>query len=590
MNQKALHITFLIDKYNSYQQSHDFNNALKVAKELVNLRGHADDWLMQGFCYIAHGKVEEAYLSFRQAIELDPKNDIAWTNAGVILEHLGFYQTGLEILEYALLLKPDNLEALFNKGRILSNLGCHDEALEIFNKVIEIKSDFQIAWTNRGLALSKLGSYEEAWKSFDKAIELDASDVDALQSQAYILANLEKFDEALSFFDRAVELNPVNAEAWLGHGMSLTNLERFDEALNSLNKVVELESNNTEAWYGKSLVLRELQRYEEALSACEKSIELGLKTASVILNNSLILLALNRLPEGLKMLDKAFSLLIHEAGELDSRETEIIINNLLSQFKENKISKFQIRVLIKIYMRYQSTQLLEQELIQSISRIFSSHFNLETAVQWRDIWLELASDFTEFKTYLRFLDAAVRYRQTKGHPSIFMEFFGEELDLFQSLMGVEKTSEPLNEVDLYQRAAYFAYTAHKLYGRGIVLFDREHPEFMLRNENMLPELLIEVDDYDMDTNFLMITSDYSIVLFVEFKKVGIELNFLKEYEKKLDNVLKIVKKQGITLEEVKKIREIIFTTFINEFNEASVLRESIAIILNFLEALTSRNI
>lgn len=69
---KEPYIISLMDKYDIYYQKNDFNNALTVAKELVERRGSAYDWLLQGICYMSCGNAEEALMSFSEATKLDP--------------------------------------------------------------------------------------------------------------------------------------------------------------------------------------------------------------------------------------------------------------------------------------------------------------------------------------------------------------------------------------------------------------------------------------------------------------------------------------------------------------------------------------
>jgi tetratricopeptide (TPR) repeat protein len=589
-------IISLMLKYDIYNQKHDFNNALKVAEELVNLRGNAEDWLRHGVCHMAHGNAEEALVSFRQAADLDPENDITWTNLGVLLYQIGFYERALKTLEYALLLNPDNLEALFNKGTILNNLGIHDEALIILNQVIEIKPDFQIARKNRGLALSNLRRYEEAWKSLDEAIRLDASDVIALENKGYVLVNLERYAEALTIYAQVIELNPINAEAWLGYGISLTNLGRFDEALNSLTKVIELESNNTRAWYGMSLVLRELERYEEALSACEKSIELSRKTASVLLNKAVILLVLNRWTEGLMILNDALNTLNQNEDAPHSRDMEIIISSLLLQSQEKDICKIYIKGLMEIYERHQFTALLEQELIQSLAKVFSSHFNLKRAKIWREIWTELASNCTQFQKFLRLLDAVVRYRQTKGDPFILLELSienSELYDLFLSLMGVEKKMNQLDQKELVIKAGLLALTSYKFFGKGVVYFDGEKPRFRKRDENMYPKLLALVDDYEPENEFLIIPSNHQLANLVEFSDIGLASNpevEEVEYERELDSLLAQAKEQGLTSKQIAYLRKTTLAYRDGAYNQTVYPPEILEIIPTLLEVGINGNI
>ncbi|MCU0532902.1 MAG: tetratricopeptide repeat protein [Hydrococcus sp. Prado102] len=534
--------------------------------------------------------------SFAKAIQLDPNNDIAWTNLGGLLCNLKIYDDALKILEKALELNPNDPEILFNKGTVLNNLGKHEQSLAILNQVIELDPDFQEAWTNRGLALGNLGRYSEALKSFEQALQQEPNDEMALYSRGFVLANLGRYDEALASYNRVINLNQEDVEAWLGRGMTLSNLEEYDKALASFNKAIEIDSTNSRAWYGKSIILNELKNYEEALLACNKSIELGRQTADIFFNRAKVLLALNRWDEGIIVLDDAFRRLTHDASEPNSRDTGTIIHNLLFKTQETATWRSHIKALIDIYDKHQFTSLLGQELIQSIRKLFSSPFDIAMAALWRDIWQELARDLAAFQTPLRLLDAAVRYRQTKGDPFILQELSLEEQNLFLSLLGVEKSPNPLNEAELLWQAGYIALTAYTFFGRGVVLFNGEKPRYISRQENMPAKLLALVDEYEPEKEFIVILSDHLSVKVVDFADVGLEPEkgtesfSAEEYEQELETILAQLQEKGLNPVQVEHLRRMTLAHRDGEYSLAAYPSEMLKICQFLFEDLSAGNI
>ena len=92
--------------------------------------------------YLNSGRWEEAEESLRTILKLDPNNEEAWNDLGLVLGVTRRYE----------------------------------EAVEALRKTVELKPDFQVAWSNLGKTLNALGLWEECAEAFLKALELDSSD------------------------------------------------------------------------------------------------------------------------------------------------------------------------------------------------------------------------------------------------------------------------------------------------------------------------------------------------------------------------------------------------------------------------------
>lgn len=594
---KATRTIALMDAYDSYIERSEYKDALRVAQELVEIRGSAQDWSALGFCQNILGSYKEALVSFSQAIYIDPDDIVDWTNLGGLLCKLERYDEALIILDRALELEPDNIETLFNKSIVLNNCGRHDEALSFLNIVVQIQPNFQIAWRNRGLAFGSLRRYEEALESFEKALLLDSNDQAALRYQGIVLANLSRYEQALTSYNRAIELNSRDLEAWLGQGIALSNLDRYDEALTAFDLVIELAPDNAKAWFGRSILLCELEKYEEALSVCDRSLKLGNQDAAVFLNRAKILLALNQWDEGIVVLDDALNRYAC-IGHLNNRDTKTIICNLLCRTHNLEVSTWQLctKTLLEVYEKYRFTSLLEQELVQSIRELLLPYFNVEIARTWRDIWQNLVGERLEFQAFLRLLNTAVYYRETKGDPSILLELSVEEQSLFQSFLGIENLSHQFNEADLMWQAGYVALTNRELFGRGVVWFEGDNPRFISRRDDMPIELLNLVDEYDLDQEFLVIAPNHRIVYLMSFDqigldpKVGIEPNSEEEYERELDSILAQLQEKGLDSAQASSLRNMTLAYRNGEFSLSAYSQEDMEIVQIITEEWSAGNI
>jgi len=263
-------------EYEDCIEKRDYIHALQLAQKLVAIRGHAQDWLNQGYCLSNLKRYEEALVPFDKGIALEPSNAVAWNNRGAALQNLKRYEEALASCDKAIELAPNYAAVWNNRGVVLQNLKRYEEALASCDKAIELDPNSALAWHNRGGVLINLGRYEEALASCNKAIELDPNLALAWHNRGSVLNNLGRWEEALTSFDKGIEIDRNSALAWHNRGTALKNLKYYEEALISYDKAIEINPNiDAIAWHNRGTVLENLKDYEEALVSYDKAIELN---------------------------------------------------------------------------------------------------------------------------------------------------------------------------------------------------------------------------------------------------------------------------------------------------------------------------
>jgi tetratricopeptide (TPR) repeat protein len=292
-----------------------------------------------------------------------------------------------------------------------------------------------LAWT-RGDLLSNLKRYDEALASYDRALELDANYQWAWASRGNVLDNLKRYDEALVSYDRALELDPNDPWDWRKRGNVLNNLKRYDEALVSYDRALELDPNDEWSWFSRGWTLDNLGRYEEALISCDKAIELGYQRSSLFFNRAIAILGLNRWDEGIAALDGAFQRL-EPGNEAEADDAKLIINNLFASTQDKAIWKNRITSLIAVYEKHKYLSVLGQGIVRNIPVLMSEMVSGKAARTWLELWQELTRNYEEFQIPIRLLDAAVRYKETKGDRRVLLELPIEERNLLEPLVSTK---------------------------------------------------------------------------------------------------------------------------------------------------------
>jgi len=268
--------------YKSYPPSRTSN------KQIVN----------KAFKFHSQGNLSEAAKCYQNLIRHGYKDYRVFSNYGSILKKLGKLQDAEIFQKKAIELKPDFAEAYSNLGNILKDLGKLHEAKSYQMKAIELKPDLAEAYSNLGNILKDLGKLHEAEKSLRKAIEIKPYLTNSHYNLGIILFDLYKLKEAESFQRKAIELNPNFAEAHCSLGNILKDLGKLQEAEKSLLKAIELKPNFAIAHCTLGSILRDLGKLNQAESSHLKAIEIDPDLAEAHLNLSMVLLTKKRFKEG----------------------------------------------------------------------------------------------------------------------------------------------------------------------------------------------------------------------------------------------------------------------------------------------------
>ena len=138
----------------------------------MNNKPSKEQIINQAFKFHSQGNFSEAVKYYQYFINQGFKDHRVFSNYGTILKNLGKLKEAEICHRKAIELKPDYANAHYNLGNILKSLGKLKEAEICHRKAIEIKPDFANAYYNLGNILKNLGKLKEAERLYRKAIEI----------------------------------------------------------------------------------------------------------------------------------------------------------------------------------------------------------------------------------------------------------------------------------------------------------------------------------------------------------------------------------------------------------------------------------
>ena len=208
--------------------------------------------IREAFKLHAQGNIQKALKYYQYFLNQGHSDYRVFLNYGVILKDLGKLKEAELLYRKAIELKSDYAEAHSNLGSILAVNGKLKEAELSARKAIQFKPNFAMAYSNLGNILRDLGKLKEAELSQLKAIELNPTIADIHSNLGIILRDLGKLKEAELSQLKAIKIKPEFTEAHYNLGNLLIDLGKLKEAELSYLKATKLNPNFAKAYYSLS--------------------------------------------------------------------------------------------------------------------------------------------------------------------------------------------------------------------------------------------------------------------------------------------------------------------------------------------------
>jgi Flp pilus assembly protein TadD/lysophospholipase L1-like esterase len=169
------------------------------------------------------GKLAEAAVEFKQALEADQTYAGAHNNLGITYERLGREEAKAQF-ERAIQLRPDFTHAHFNLARILMQKEHVAEAVMELQQTIQIDPNHVGALNMLGMALGRQQKFTEAQSHLERAVRLEPDHSEARNNLGAVYSAQGRLREAMAQFEAALLVDPDDPEI-------IENLKRVRDAL-----------------------------------------------------------------------------------------------------------------------------------------------------------------------------------------------------------------------------------------------------------------------------------------------------------------------------------------------------------------------
>lgn len=166
----------------------------------------------------------------RRAVQLQPKNAVAWDRLGVALQARGLFNNETEsAYRRAIEIDPDFWVAYAHLARVLKRMGRASEAQPLYDKALELAKDP----ATLNLIAESLQA-EQQWQNSEpvlkRVLELDARNPTGLFLMGRMLVVFKRYQEAEAYLKLATEVSPRAFQPFNLLGRTYLALDRFEEA------------------------------------------------------------------------------------------------------------------------------------------------------------------------------------------------------------------------------------------------------------------------------------------------------------------------------------------------------------------------
>lgn len=271
----------LLDKGNEFRDARKFAEAESNYQNVLRIKpddGRAAYGL--GNIYSDQQRWEEAESSYRNAVQWSASNVDALIALSVILvqpragaSNAKRFAEAETFARRAVQLQPKNAVAWDRLGAALQARGVfNNETEHAYRRAVELDSQFPVAYAHLARVLKRLGRAEEAVPLYQKATSL-AKDPATLNLIAESLQAEQQWENSEPVLKRALQLDPRNPTALWLMGRMLVVFKRYQEALPYLKLATEVSPRAFEAFNLLGRAYLAMDRFEEAEVIYERATQ-----------------------------------------------------------------------------------------------------------------------------------------------------------------------------------------------------------------------------------------------------------------------------------------------------------------------------
>ena len=252
----------------------DINDS-RIDIKLNLIQYSKEDMMAKAFIHHSKGEINQALEYYKMFVNHGFVDAQVFINYGILLKDLGKLKNAELYAKKAIDIKPNYLFAYSNLAIIQKKLGKLKDALNSLKKVLEINPNFTSIYSNLGILLKDMGRLKEAEKYTRLAIKNEPNMSELYSNLSTILLALGELEKAEESIQKAIKLNPNVAVYFLNLGSIKKAMSEFEEAEKYTLKAISLRPDYLFSFSNLAIILIDLGRLDEARTFLEKAIQIN---------------------------------------------------------------------------------------------------------------------------------------------------------------------------------------------------------------------------------------------------------------------------------------------------------------------------
>lgn len=240
-----------------------FNKSLRKPKL-------AEELCRKGYSFSVNGEDQKAVEFFKEAIEKDPENTMAWNGLGYCLVGMNNPEDAIKAYKQAIKINPLDETLYYTLGNYYIKLGRSQEAIESYQQVIRINPAYEPAYFRLGIIYTQLGRLNEGKQAFEEVIKLNPDAAPAYFNIGIAYDKLGRYQDAINAQKEVLRLKPDFAPAHDNLGAAYGKLGRHDEEISEYKEAIRADPDYVSAHYNLGYAL--FQKGEKAAALDEYRI------------------------------------------------------------------------------------------------------------------------------------------------------------------------------------------------------------------------------------------------------------------------------------------------------------------------------
>ncbi len=267
---------------NVYRATGKITEAIVELKRALELAPNSDEGYRRlGDAYLAGGKTDDALQAYQQAIDANPYYWLNHNKLGMAYAQVGQNQKAIDSFKRVIDLAPDSAIGYENLGGVNFEAGKWNDSIVAFQKALKIEPSESL-YSNLGTAYFYLGHVNDAVTTFQKAVALNPHDhvavgdlADGYRWSGDKVKAKASYDQAIALALKALRVNPQDAGT-LGYlGFYYAKNGDSKKGLEFIHRARSIDGNDNSLMYIEAVVNALAGQQAEALASLKAALQKG---------------------------------------------------------------------------------------------------------------------------------------------------------------------------------------------------------------------------------------------------------------------------------------------------------------------------